>query len=247
MTPEQSAAVAKRAVLEFGGAFAECPKTLRRARELGLTGWAFYVAGRGGALGDVRADTVAAALGFIDADAVREGWESAARVGPPHEVAQRYREECCRWGVEKLADFKPVGRLVGLAEQVVLAADAAGLPLFAAWRAMPMPDESPGARAAVLGHLLREHRTNAQLLAVRAGGLHPLEAILAGPDGEAGAVAYGWQPPFPPYEPLLRRYIRAEAVTDRIVGEAYGVLDMAERAELIRLLEAAAVATRLPH
>jgi hypothetical protein len=246
VTPEQTAAAAKRGVLELGGTFAECPKTLRRARQLGLTGWAFYLAGRGGVLGDVQPDTVAAALGFIAADAVRDGWEAVRKVGSPSQVAERHREECCRWGREYLDAFPRVARLVTLAERVVLAADPAGMPLFAAWRAMPMPEDGPGARAAALGHLLREHRAAAQLLAIRAGGLTPLEAILAGPDGEAGAVAFGWQPPFPPHLPLLRRYIRAEVITDRIVGQAYQVLDVTQRVELVGLLDAVTARLRSP-
>ena len=99
------------------------------------------------------------------------------------------------------------------------------MPLFAAWRAMPIPDDSPGARAAVLAHLLREHRGAAHIIAIRASDLTPLEAIIAGPEGEAGATAFGWQPPYPPFEPLMRRRAWAEAVTDRIAGEAYRVLD----------------------
>ena len=75
MTPEQAAAAGKRAILKLGGAFSHDPRTMRKARQLGLTGWAFYVAGRGGALGDVRADTVAGVLGFIAPEAVRDGWE----------------------------------------------------------------------------------------------------------------------------------------------------------------------------
>jgi hypothetical protein len=77
-------------------------------------------------------------------------------------------------------------------------------------------------------------------MAIRAGGLSPLEALVASPDGEASAVAYGWQPPFPPPAPLLRRRIRADLVTDRIVGEAYRVLDIPERVELVRLFDEAA-------
>src|SRR6185312_17226025 len=96
-------------------------------------------------------------------------------------------------------------KLVELAERVVVSAEAAGMPLFAAWRAMPLPDGAPSARAAVLAHLLREHRGQAHLLAIRATGLTPLEAIISGPQGETGATAFGWQPPFPPYEPLVRR------------------------------------------
>jgi hypothetical protein len=239
VTPERTAGAIKRALLHLGGASAHDPKTMRRARQLGLTGWAFYVAGRGGALGDVRPDTVAAAMAFIAPEAVRNGWEAARKVAPPPEIAAESLAECCRWGAEHLESFYGLARLIELAERVVVAADPAGMPLFAAWRAMPIPDDSPGARAAVLLHLLREQRGGAHILAVRACALSPLEAIVAGPDGEAGATAFGWQPPYPLPGPLIRRRTWAEAVTDRIAGEAYRVLDAEERRELVSLLVAA--------
>jgi hypothetical protein len=239
VTPELTAAVSKPTVQELGGAFTECPKTLRRARQMGLSGWAFYVAGRGGALGDVRPDTVAAALGFIAPEAVGDGWEVARRVTTPAEVAAQNLAECCRWGSEHMDAFGGINRLVELAERIVLAADTSAMPLFAAWRAMPVPHDGPGSRAAVLLHLLREHRCGAHLVAVRAAGLSPLEAIIAGPDGESGAVAFGWQPPYPPLGPLVRRRTWAEAVTDRIAGQAYAVLEPPERVELVGLLASA--------
>ncbi|MFC0528116.1 SCO6745 family protein [Phytohabitans kaempferiae] len=239
MTPEQAAAAAKASVLELGGAFSEDPRTLRRARMMGLSGWAFYVAGRGGALGDVRTDTVAAALGFIAPDAVVDGWEAARRVLPPMEVAAKRLAECCRWGAERLESFPRVERLAELVQRIVVSADPAGMPLFAAWRAMPVPDDALGARAAVLLHLLREYRGGGHLIAVRASGLTPLEAVIAGPDGEAGAVAFGWQPPYPPIGPLVRRRMWAEAVTDRITADAFSVLESAERVELVGLLDSA--------
>src|SRR6059058_4700017 len=183
VTPERTAGALKRALLHLAGAPAHDPKTMRRARQLDLTGWSFYVAGRGGALGDVRPDTVAAALGFIAPDAVRDGWETARRIIPPSEVAEHHLAECCRWGRERLDVFHRVDRLVDLAERVVLAADPAGLTLFAAWRTMPMPEDGPGARAAVVAKLLREYRSGAHLLAIRAGGLTPLEALIASTEG----------------------------------------------------------------
>ncbi|HEY3008126.1 MAG TPA: hypothetical protein VGJ63_08710 [Micromonosporaceae bacterium] len=239
MTPEQAAEATKAAVQELGGAFGESPRTLRRARLMGLSGWAFHVAGRGGALGDVRPDTVAAALGLIAPAAVREGWEAARRVTTPAGVAAQNLAECCRWGIENFSQFHMVGRLVELTERIVVAADAAGMPLFAAWRAMPVPDDTYAARAAVLLHLLREHRAAALLIAIRAAAMTPLEAIISGPEGEAGAMAYGWQPPYPPIGPLVRRRLWADAVTDRIVGEAYAALDDGERVELVALLDSA--------
>lgn len=246
MTPEQAATAAKPGVLELGGAFNDDPRTLRRARVMGLSGWAFYVAGRGGALGDVRTDTVAAALGFIAPEAVVDGWEAARRVATPMDVAAARLAECCRWGNENLGDFALLDRLTELVQRIVVSADPAGMPLFAAWRAMPVSDSAPAARAAVLLHLLREHRGGGHLLAVRASGLTPLEAIIAGPDGEAGAVAFGWQPPYPPIGPLVRRRMWAEAVTDRISSSAFAVLEASERVELVGLLESARTLVQAP-
>ena len=243
MTPEQSAAAAKRPVLELDTAWSTSPKTLRRARVLELSGWAFYVAGRGGALGsDARPETVAAALGLIAPDAVRAGWEAAGKTGAADVAANRLAE-CARWGEEHLDGVLALPTLVALAERVVIAADAAGMPLFAAWRAMPVPNGGPGARSAVLVHLLREHRAAAMLLAIRTCGLRPVEALIAGPDGEAEAVAFGWQPPFPARAPLMRRYAYADALADRIAGQAYSALAPAERVELVSLLTAAAAHT----
>jgi len=237
LTPEQAAGAAKPSVLKLGGAFIECPRTLLRARQMGLSGWAFHVTGRGGVLGNVRTETVAAAIGIIAADAVADGWEAATRVATPSEVAAVSRTECCRWGIDYLAGRPQLGQLTELVDRVVCAADAAGMPLFAAWRALPVPaDAAPAARAAVLLHLLFEFYTGANLMAVRAAGMTPVEILLAGPDGESLAVTYGWSPPYPPVGPLVRRRLWADSVTDRIAARAFTVLDSAERAELVGLL-----------
>ncbi|MDO3701245.1 hypothetical protein Q3W71_06060 [Micromonospora sp. C28SCA-DRY-2] len=238
MTPEQVAAASKPIVLELGDAYTRCPTTLRRARLLGISGWAFYITGRAGALGDVRAETVAAALGFIEPGAVADGWDGAARTIRPFEVALASLVECCRWGDERLATSPGVERLADLLERAVLAADASGMPLFAAWRAVTMPGGTPGARAAAGLRLLREHFAGAHLLAVRASGMSPLEAVLAGPEGEAGAVACGWPPPYPPVGPLVRRRLWAEAVTDRLTTAAFAALGPADGTELLELLTA---------
>ncbi|TDB79647.1 hypothetical protein [Micromonospora sp. KC721] len=240
MTPEQVATASKPAVLELGEAFSRCPGTLRRARLLGISGWAFYITGRAGALGDVRAETAAAAIGFIAPEAVADGWDAAARVVRPIEVATGNLAECCRWGAQHLDHLPGTPRLATLLDRVVAGADATGMPLFAAWRAMPVPvpENAAGARAAAGLLLLREHFTGAYLLAVRAGGMTPLEAVLAGPEGEAGATACGWSPPYPPVGPLVRRRLWAEAMTDRLVSAAFRVLRPGEGAELVELLAA---------
>ncbi|MBY8871488.1 hypothetical protein K7640_06465 [Micromonospora sp. PLK6-60] len=239
MTPEQIAAASKPAVLELGDLFSRCPATLRRARLLGISGWAFYITSRAGALGDVRAETVAAALGFIAPDAVADGWDAAARTVRPVEVAAANLAECCRWGDQQLGLLPGAARLAELLHRIAGAADATGMPLFAAWRAMPVPQGGAGAQAGVGLLLLREHFAGAYLLAVRAAGLTPVEAVLAGPEGEAGAAACGWPPPYPPIGPLVRRRLWAEAVTDRLAATAFRSLGPGEGAELLELLAGA--------
>jgi hypothetical protein len=239
-----AAASVNGAVRDLDGAWSACPTTLRRARLLEVPGWAFYVAGRGGVLGDdVRPDTVAAAIGLIAPDAVRAGWEAARKVGPA-EVAASRLAECARWGEAHLGLLAEVDRLVALAERVVIAADGIGMPLFAACRAAPVPVGGPGARAAVLAHLLYEHRAGAFLIGIRACRLTPAEALIAGPEGAEEAIAFGWQPPFPARAALMRRYIYAEALADRVAGQAYAGLVPHERRELAGLLRAAADAAR---
>jgi hypothetical protein len=241
VTPEQCAASCKRQVLELGASFGSCPASQRRARELGLSGWSFYIAGRGGALGsDARADTVAAALGFISPDAVRGGWEESRRIGPG-DIAAQCLTEWCRWGREAFSEMPNANRLVELCERVVIEADATAMPLFAAWRAMPIPDDSVGGRCAVLFHLMREHRTGTNLLVSRSCGLSPLEALIAGPEGEEAALAFGWPPPYPPRLPLMRKFAYADALADRVAGQAYRVLEPEERRELADLLTVASI------
>ena len=82
---------------------------------MGLSGWAYHVSARAGALGDVRPETVAAAIGFIAPEAVTDGWEAAAKTTPPVEVATWHLHELCRWGVDELGGFPRLTRLLELA------------------------------------------------------------------------------------------------------------------------------------
>ncbi|WP_305785042.1 SCO6745 family protein [Symbioplanes lichenis] len=237
MTPEQAAAKARPALATVARAFAESPRTLQRARLLGLSGWAYHVSARAGALGDVRPETVAAAVGFIAPDAINDGWEAAAKVTPPTEVAGWHLHELRQWGAAELGSFPRLARLSELAGRVVSAVDISALPLFAAWRAVPVTSETPGGQAAHLLFLLHEHRLGVQVVSVRASGMTPLQAIIAGPDGETEAVAFGWQPPYPPAGPLVRRRMWAESIADSLSGQAYAALDGPERVEFCGLLE----------
>lgn len=235
MTPEQTAAASRPLVAELGGTRTDVPVT-RLSRQFGISGWACYVALRAGALGDVGSATVAACLGLVAPDAVAEGWDAASRVVSPREVALAGLADYCRRGRDLLADIPDPTRLAELLHRAVNAAEASGLPLFAAWRALPVPDDSPAGRAAAGLYLLWELHQGAYLVAVRAAGMTPVEAVLAGPEGEAGAMAVGWPRPYPPVGPLIRRRLWAEAASDRLVAPAFRVLEPVERVELVDLL-----------
>jgi hypothetical protein len=173
--------------------------------------------------------------GFFAPSLVHPAWGSALAAAPHGDLVAENTRPCAPWARRHLAGLPGVGRLAGPAGRVVDAADASVRALFAAWRALP----SPAARAGLALLRLREHRGAGHLLAVAAGGLTPLEAILGGP-GPAKAAANGWHPPYPPAASgASRRVAAAERRTDALVGTAYACLNAGERAELVALLQTA--------
>ncbi len=225
----------------LGGAFMLDPATIGRAGELGLGFAGFYGLGRTGVLGDVDADVAAAAMVFFEPAMVRATRDGARAKVSPADASTEFMEACRAWGRAHLAGADCLDELCVLAERVVAAASAAAAPLFAGWRAMPLPDDPPG-RAAQLCHVLREHRGGAHGVATLATGLSPLEAVVANGGTETAAL-YGWPAPYP--EPDAGRATRAETLTDRLAAPAYGTLSTGERESLLRLLDAAAAAAGL--
>lgn len=200
-----------------------------------------YSRGRGGVLGDVDADVVTSAFGFFPAATVRAAWESIAL--PAEQAATGYLGVCQDFGRRKLGGFDGAGRLAELLAPVAAAADPAGVALFAGWRALPLAADDP-ARAMQLIHVLRELRGGLHLLAIRASGLTPEQAVLIGgsprSSGADHAREFGWPEPYPETTPELRqRWEAAEALTDDLIGPAFAVLDADQGVELAELLTAA--------
>ena len=243
VTPQQAARSAGPGVKYLGAAFRDDPRTLRRAREQGLGGRAWSVAGPASVLAGADAAVVGAALGLMAAEWVAPAWDAARDARPAAAIMRLYVAECRRWSAAKLDGFPATGRLADLAARVSASADATAMPLFAAWRSatehLAQAELSKGARVGVLMHLLEQHRAGAWLLALRAAGLTPHEALVAGPGGPTAASGYGWPAPHPAPGPLRLRLVAARAVADRIAGQAYAVLDAAERGEFIELVRGA--------
>ena len=236
-------AAVKAQIVRLGGSFMRSREAKEYSRQTGLQGWGPYMRGRCGVLGDVDADVVAAAAGFFAAEVVRESWEQGRDV-PAAQTAQGYARVCQEHGRRRLAGFADADRLAELLEIVARQADVAGAPLFAGWRAMPLPPDGP-ARALQLAHVLRELRGARHLTAVLASGLTPLEAILSGDsqlteNSPDQARYFGWPEPYPEVRDEIRaRRAQAEKLTDELTTPAFAVLSEAESDELITLLDKA--------
>jgi hypothetical protein len=210
--------------------------TYERGGELGFDGIDFYVAGRGGAMGDVDGSVVAAAFVFFHPPTVVERWDRGRAVMPPIEAAHAFASCLDAWAAAHLADGIDYDRLAELEGKVIAAASPAGAPLFAAWASLPEPKD-PRALALHRMNVLRELRGGVHGAAVVASGLEPLEAVMVRAPGMAGL--FGWPEPYPDPAPHKREWADAEAATNRTVGRAYGALDDAERVEFVQLALAA--------
>jgi hypothetical protein len=224
VTPEDAVAATKQTISKTGGAFMLTPATMERGAELGFAPFPWYYAGRCGVLGDVDPDVVHAAMVFFPQSMVHKAWKKGIAVLAPQEASARYAEACQAWGRVHLAEADGLDRLCVRLEELAAAIDPVGMPLFAGWRALPLPDDAPG-RAAQLLNVLREHRGGAHAIAVLASGLTPLEAIVSSSYGPDNARFFGWPEPYPDPAPLAEARAEVEQVTDRIVAQAYAAID----------------------
>lgn len=204
---------------------------------LGFEGVDFYVAGRGGALGDVPAAVVAAAFVFWNPDHIAASWERSAGVLPRSKTATEFAGVAHRWADTHVpADF-PAARLAELAGRVCAAASPAGAPLFAGWRALAEPTTDRPAALAL-------HRVNA--LRELRGALHGAAVLCAGITPHAAVArrtpymldVFGWAPPHPDKAEAREPWAEAQAATDRAIAPAFAALDDAERDEIAELTTA---------
>lgn len=239
LTPAQTAAAVKDGIGTFGFTWMADPEGRARGKaELGLRGRPLYHLGRAGVLGDAPVEVVVAAEAFFPPDVVRAAWEEGRALVEPRQAALFYAGLCADHARQRFADSAENARLVALLERCVDAAPYAGLPLFVGWRALPRPDDVPG-RLGLLLNCLREHRGSVHAAAVAAMGLGPLEAILAGPYGEANAKFFSWPEPYPDADEHRPRWDAAEDLTAASAALPYDALTSEERGEVVELLATA--------
>jgi hypothetical protein len=235
MTPQQAAHDIAGVVLAAPAGFMFAPETLARGAELGFEGMDFYLAGRGGALGDVPADVATAALWVFAPDTVRPMWDRSASVLPRRRAAEEWSRCGHAWARAHWPAGPDHARAAELLGRVVRDAPVAGAPVFAGARSLPEPDDATALAQHRL-NLLRELRGALHGAAVLTVGLSPLEAIVVrAPDV---AELFGWPPPHPDSEPFRERWGLAEARTDRMVGRHLAVLTEPELQELVEILDA---------
>lgn len=218
----------------LGGRWMLHPEVLQPCRDAGYPhGYAYYVAGRGGVLGDVDSDVITAAFGFFEPSLVRKMWDKGVAVEGAAASAARYGAACAEFGRARLQGFDRATRIAELAERVADNVDVAGLSLFAGWRNQSRPGDDAG-RAYFLMHVLRELRGGVHLLAVVATGLGPRRAVFAS-GGEALAKQFGWAPPYDDSAGVSKK--PAEDLTDEILTRLYAAaLNADEVAELATLV-----------
>jgi len=217
------------------------PATYAVGAQLGFEGLDFYIAGRGGALGEVTGDVVAAAFVFFSPPTVVAAWDRARAVMAPFEAAGHFIGVGHDWGDRHLTADVDLARLAELLATMVTAANPAGAPLFAAWRSRPEPDpERAGALVLHRINVLRELRGALHGAAVLAHGLSPHEAVTIRAPHMLGI--YGYDDPHPDATRSTEQseWAAAETATDRALGPVYAALDTAERVELYDLLEGVA-------
>ncbi len=240
MDPLAAATSSAAAVGTIGSHFMLDGATYVKGASLGFGGLDVYITGRAGVLGPVDADVVVAGLAFFEPGNVRTLWEQGQGVMPPADAARAFAACCEAWAEEHVPDDLDAARLADLAGQVATSARSACAPVFAGWRAMPVP-ESPKAAAVHQMNVLRELRNGLHSAAIVSVGLSPLQAVSV--RSPHMVALFGWPEPAAAdgVQPL---WDDAERRTDAAIAHAYDVLDEAERAELVDLADALHQATK---
>ena len=189
------------------------PDTMAHGAEAGYpNGFAYYVAGRGGVLGDVDSDVVYSAFMFFERSLIDKLWKAGVAVEGARSASKRYMQSCDTWGKKHLANIDNLDLFISPAEKLISQVDSSGLSLFAGLRAEPLPSDL-SARAYRLITLLRELRGCLHIAACVTHGLSGLEASLVS-SGEGMTKLHGWAPPYPDVSHQVAARDAAEKATN---------------------------------
>lgn len=175
------------------------PEPLAALREAGYRGfWMGYFAGRAAPLGRPSAELVHALFHNFSfahvARAVPDAW-GFAPPGAALDARLRGSVAALRRQIGSDADPAAIAHAADLATRAAVSAPTEGRALYAANRALPVPDE-PIARLWHAATLLREHRGDGHVAALTAAGVggrasHVLHALATGTPAGVYATARG--------------------------------------------------------
>ena len=247
MNPLEAAKALASPVGYLGGIWMTDPATYEQGEAAGIEGRGFYFVGRGAAMGDVRAEVVAAAMAFFPWEQVTDFFNEGLSQLAPEPALEAFSAALWNWGRKRISSASNLDRTAALLARVVDGADAAGRPLFAGWREAPRPTD-PAALTIHLLHVLRELRGGTHAIAVFASGLTPVEAAVVRANlmpRFGTAESMGWTPPLPECtEELRARRAEAEELTDRMMAAPLAILSDSERAELVECVLAVKAASK---
>jgi len=246
MTPEELVERACPIIGESGGHWMFSPDTGAIGEALGFRDFfVFYVTGRGGALGDVSAEVVAAAKGFFAPELVANIWAEGRQVMTPPQAASAYAEACGQYGRQHLTAVENLGDYCDLANKILGRTNLAGYAMFAAWMNQPRADD-PHAQAMQLTNLLREYRGGAHLCATLTHGVSPKHAV--GLDGGPSRLkVFGWPQDTVADPETAEAHEAAERATSLMVLGAYSALSEAEADRFMAVLESIEAAIETTH
>lgn len=194
MNETQVATTIAPVIGSLGAKYMLDPETMSHGAAAGYpNGFAYYVAGRGGVLGDVDSDVVYSAFMFFERSLIDKLWKAGVAVEGARAAGKRYMQSCDEWGRKNLDGVEQLDLFITVAEKLVSQVDSSGLTLFAGLRAEPLPSDI-SARAYRLITLIRELRGCVHVAACVTHGLSGLEATLLS-SGEGMAKMHGWAPP----------------------------------------------------
>lgn len=218
------------------------PAALAHGAEHGVDDPFVLYGGRVLAMGLVTEEVAIATLGFLAPGLVAGAFGAIQAHPDPIGIAEVFSGALAAAARGRWPDG-PCATVVEAGRTIASAAPTLGLPLFAAWRARPLPDDPVGAAAITL-MALRELRGDIHVQEVAAAGLRPIEAEAVS-GGDAGLQLHGWPEPWPDPEPLRPAMAEVEAATNRRMQGCYSHLEpvLAERfvasvADLARATEA---------
>ena len=230
---------------------------------LGFTNyWDTYFAGRAAPLGIVPAEVVDALFYNFAPGEVARHIPKVWRTTTP-EAAIAARQLGCVRALRRVLGHRveglAVARATGLLIKAATSAPFEGRPMYAALRALPVPDDAPG-RLFHAAALLREHRGDGHIAALMSEGVGGLEAhVLLALDMDMPAEKFGRIHHLPAAQlaavigglrdrgligedgwlSVQGRAVkrRIEALTDDLAAKPYESLEPGELDELIAILE----------